>query len=68
MPSVHDALATLRDLPSSIRAFMIVVGIRAENGLVIEIGATPHLMPEGGLKRIGDIVEAAQAAVKARLH
>lgn len=68
MPAVHDALAAFRDLPSPIRAFMIVLGIRAEDGLVLEIGAVPHLMPSDGLQRIGEIIEAAQAAVKGSLH
>lgn len=68
MVAVHEALASFRDLPSSIRAFMIVTGIRAENGLVIEIGGAPDLMPSDGLQRIGEIVETAQAAVKASMH
>ncbi|WCJ62807.1 hypothetical protein [Agrobacterium tumefaciens] len=68
LTAIHDALAAFRDLPTDIRAFMIVTGIRAENGLVIEIGGVPDLMPPDGLQRIGEIVETAQAAVKASMH
>ncbi|MGO4618543.1 hypothetical protein AB4Z34_21790 [Ensifer sp. 2YAB10] len=64
LPAVHEALAAFRDLPSPICSFMIVLGIRSENG----IGATPDFMPADGLTRIGEIVEKAQAAVKASMH
>ncbi|CUW88486.1 MULTISPECIES: hypothetical protein [Rhizobium/Agrobacterium group] len=67
-PAIHEALAAFRDLPSSIRAFMIVTGIRDSDGLVIEIGAVPDLMPADGLQRIGEIVGTAQAAVKGSRH
>ncbi len=62
MPAVHEALAAFRDLPTDVRALMIVTGIRDNDGLVIEIGAVPELMPMDGLKRIGEIVGTAQAA------
>ncbi|WP_331373426.1 hypothetical protein [Sinorhizobium chiapasense] len=68
MPAVHEALAAFRDLPTDIRAFMIVTGIRDCDGLVFDVGAVPHLMPPDGLTRIGEIVESARAAVKAGLH
>lgn len=68
MPAVHDALAAFRDLPSPIRAFMIVLGIRNNDGLVFEVGAVPDLMPPDGLERISEIVEKAQAAAKGSLH
>lgn len=68
LPAIHEALAALRDLPTEVRAFMIVFGIRAENGLVTEIGGVPDLMPPDGLERIGEIVEKAQAAVPRSVH
>lgn len=68
MPAIHEALASFRDLPTEVRAFMFVTGIRDNDGLVIEIGAVPDLMPADGLQRIGRIVGTAQAAVKAGLH
>jgi hypothetical protein len=69
MPAIHDALAAFRDLPTCVRAFMIVTGIREDSdGLVFEIGAATHLMPSDGLMRIGEIVETAQAAVKGSVH
>lgn len=68
MPAIHDALAAFRDLPTDVRAFFIVTGIRDNDGLVFDVGAVPHLMPPDGLKRIGEIVEKAQAAVKGSLH
>lgn len=68
MPAIHDALAAFRDLPTDVRAFMIVTGIRDCDGLVFDVGAVPHLMPTDGLTRIGEIVEAARAAVKRSVH
>ncbi|AMD59379.1 hypothetical protein AWN88_13985 [Agrobacterium tumefaciens] len=68
MPAVHAALAAFRDLPTDVRAFMIVTGIRAENGLIIELGGVPDLMPPDGLERISEIVLKAQAAVHRSVH
>lgn len=68
MPATHVALAAFHDLPTEVRAFMIVTGIRDSDGLVIEIGAVPDLMPADGLQRIGEIVGTAQAAVKGSRH
>lgn len=68
LPAIHEALAALRDLPTNVRAFMIVTGIRDRDGLVFEVRAVPDFMPPDGLKRIGEIVETAQAAVKGSLH
>ena len=68
MPAIHDALAAFRDLPTDVRAFMIVTGIRNSRGLVFDVGAVPDLMPPDGLERISEIVLKAQAAAKASLH
>ncbi len=68
LPAIHKALAAFSDLPTNVRAFMIVTGIRDSEGLVFDLGAVPHLMPSDGLQRIADIVETAQAAVQRSVH
>ncbi|AWM24094.1 hypothetical protein [Sinorhizobium fredii] len=68
-PAVHDAMSAIRDLPTDVRAFLIVKGIREADGhLVFDIAAAPEYMPESGMARLTEIIETAQAAVKRSVH
>ncbi|NKQ88179.1 hypothetical protein [Rhizobium ruizarguesonis] len=69
MPAIHNALASFRDLPSSVRSFVIVTGIAESGGqLLIEIAAVPRAMPEDGMARIEEIVQTAREAVRTGMH
>lgn len=69
MPAIHDALAAFRDLPSSVRSFVIVTGINDSNGhLLIEVAAVPGALPEGGMARIEEIVQTAREAARRGMH
>ncbi|UTY48561.1 hypothetical protein [Sinorhizobium fredii] len=69
MPAVHDALRAIEELPTDIRAFAIVTGVIESDGqLQVKIAAAPEYMPENGMQRIAEIIEKAQAAVRASMH
>jgi hypothetical protein len=69
MPAIHDALAAFRDLPSSVRAFVIVTGILESGGqLLIEVASVPGAMPEGGMALVEKIVRTARADVWRGTH
>ncbi|MDE8762562.1 hypothetical protein PZB21_25655 [Rhizobium sp. CBK13] len=69
MPAIHAALAAFRDLPSSVRSFVMVTGIAESGGqLLIEVAAVPGAMPEDGMARIEEIVRAAREATRREMH
>jgi hypothetical protein len=69
MPAIHDALASFRDLPASVRSFVIVTGIYESNGqLLVEVASVPGAMPEDGIARVEEIVQTARAAVRRGIH
>ncbi|QND41856.1 hypothetical protein HB770_04245 [Rhizobium leguminosarum bv. viciae] len=69
MPVIHAALASFRDLPSSVRSFVIITGIHESNGhLLVEVASVPGAMPEDGMARIREIVETAREAAHRGAH
>ncbi|WFT86852.1 hypothetical protein [Rhizobium leguminosarum] len=69
MPAIHNALASFRDLPSSVRSLVIVIGIAESGGqLLIEIAAVPGAMPEDGMARIEEIVQTAREAARREMR
>ncbi|WP_018858481.1 hypothetical protein [Rhizobium sp. 42MFCr.1] len=69
MPAIYDALASFRDLPASVRSFVIVTGIYESNGhLLVEVASVPGAMPEGGMARIEEIVQNARDAARRGMH
>ena len=58
--AVDGMLAKLADLPTDIRAFLIVVGIYPSDNtglLVVDIGANPDFMAPGGIEQVAAIVK-----------
>ncbi|WP_283195080.1 hypothetical protein [Rhizobium sp. AN80A] len=69
MPAIHVALASFCDLPPSVRAFVIVVGIRDSGGhLLIEVAAVPSAMPVDGMALVETIVRTAREAAGMGIH
>ncbi|PDT81864.1 hypothetical protein [Sinorhizobium sp. BJ1] len=69
MPAIHDALRAFGELPTEVRSFAIITGIAESDGqLQVKIAAAPEYMPENGMQRIAEIIEKAQAAVRASMH
>lgn len=69
MPAVHEALKAFEELPTRVRAFLIVIGIVEFAGrLEFQIAATPECIGEDGLQMVSDIVERARAATKGGVH
>lgn len=61
--AVDNMLGKLADLPTAIRAYLIVVDIVPddETGLLdVALTANPRLMPSGGIEQVQDIVKAAR--------
>jgi hypothetical protein len=67
MPSIHTAMQEFADLPTEIRAFVIVLGIGrdAEGDLRIEIGAANGYISNVGMQRVYAICDRALAATAA---
>lgn len=66
LPAVHAALQELEDLPTDVRAFLIVIGIvrDAEGDLTFRIaGAVEHIASEG-MQKVNEIIGRALAAVE----
>lgn len=69
LPTIHEALAALCDLPAEVRAFLIVSGISERRGeLVFEMMAATPYISEDGMLLLKRIIETAQAAVKRTVH
>jgi hypothetical protein len=65
MPAVHTAMQALCDLPTEVRAYLIVVAITKDTDgrlKVHAVGAT-NLISDDGMKLVEDIIQTAQDAV-----
>lgn len=64
LPAIHVAMQELCDLPTEIRAFVIVLGITtdAEGDLRIEVGAANGFITNAGMQRVYAICDRALAA------
>jgi hypothetical protein len=67
MPAIHVAMQELCDLPTEIRAFVIVLGITtdAEGDLRIEVGAANGFITNVGMQRVYAICDRALEATSA---
>jgi hypothetical protein len=67
LPAVHTAMQELCDLPTEIRAYVIVVGIGrdAEGDLRIEVGAAREYITNAGMQKVWAICDRALAATSA---
>lgn len=67
LPAIHVAMQELCDLPTEIRAYVIVLGITtdAEGDLRIEVGAANGFISNVGMQRVYAICDRALAATSA---
>ncbi|MBB4102368.1 hypothetical protein [Allorhizobium borbori] len=66
LPAVHAAMQELVDLPTDVRAFLIVIGIvrDAEGDLTFQIAGAVHLIQANGMKQVNEIIGRALEAVE----
>lgn len=64
LPAIHSAMQEFVDLPTEIRAFVIVLGITtdAEGDLRIEVGAAREYITNAGMQKVYAICDRALAA------
>jgi hypothetical protein len=67
LPAIHIAMQEFVDLPTEIRAFIIVVGIitDAEGDLAIQLGVTREYITDDGMQQVYDICDRALEATSA---
>lgn len=67
LPAIHTAMQELCDLPTEIRAYVIVLGITtdAEGDLRIEVGAAMGFISDPGIKQVWAICDRALEATSA---
>lgn len=69
MPAVHEAMQAFVDLPTEVRAYIIVVGIIVADGdLTFEIAGAVEFLTSPGLAMVRAITDGAVAATKGSLH
>jgi hypothetical protein len=69
MPAVHEAMQSFVDLPTEVRAYIIVVGIVVADGdLTLEIAGAVEYLTSSGLAMVRAITDRAVAATKGSLH
>lgn len=65
LPVVQTAMQEIHDLPTDVRAYLIVMGIVDEGGeLVFEVMACTPFISDDGMRRLKSIISTAQAGVR----
>lgn len=71
LPAVHEAMQALCDLPSEVRAFIIVLAIDRDfdGDLTFHIAGAVQFVNTAGMQMVRDVIERAQVSVPpAELH